>query len=210
MKVLRQIKMNVEHFEVGDQIKIKVKGIGNYTATVHKVTGDRALVVFDHCVAYRPMNENESNEGGFAKSDLCKWLNEEFIKLLPNKIRNRIVADEKHGGVLVRVPTRGEMFGQDESSEYYEPDNDERLLLMADRKNRICMSPDDDYAWYWLMNTRRESAATFAFVHNDGYASCNNASSAYGVRPAFEIRCFEHNEVDNTFIEADNEKETRR
>lgn len=188
MKVLRQVKMNVEHFEVGDQITVKVKGYGKYTVTVHKVMGDKALVIFDHCITDRPMNENGSNDGGFTASDLCKWLNGEFLNALPDKIRSRIVSDEEHGGVMMRVPTRGEMFGQNDASEYYEPDGDEQLTLMKDRKNRVCVSPDDEYVWYWLMNTRRDTAAHFAYVDNSGHAGCGNASYSIGVRPAFEIR----------------------
>ena len=187
MKVWRKVKMETFRFQIGDQIKIKVKGLGKYTATVHKVDGDRALFIFDQCVADRPMNENNKNEGGFVKSDLCKWLNEEFVKMLPDKVRSRIVADDEHSGLMIRIPTRGEMFGANENSEYYEVDSDAQLLLMKDRKNRICMSPDDEYCWYWLMNARRDSATSFARVAASGSATDAGASYSYGVRPAFVI-----------------------
>jgi hypothetical protein len=39
--------------------------------------------------------------------------------------------------------------------------------------------------WYWLRDI--VSAARFANVNNDGYASCSDASYACGVRPAFAL-----------------------
>lgn len=39
--------------------------------------------------------------------------------------------------------------------------------------------------WFWLRDV--VSASNFANVANDGYANCNNASGATGVRPAFSI-----------------------
>ena len=41
-------------------------------------------------------------------------------------------------------------------------------------------------AWFWLRDV--VSASYFAFVDDYGYASCGNASGAYGVRPAFSIK----------------------
>lgn len=41
-------------------------------------------------------------------------------------------------------------------------------------------------AWFWLRDV--VSAAAFAFVYNNGRANFNDASSAYGVRPAFSIK----------------------
>ena len=190
MKVLRQVKMKVEHFEVGDQISIKLEGYGKYTATVHEVYEDNAaLFIFDHCVTSRPMNENGGNEGGFGASDLCRWMNEELIKAFPAKYRTKMAILDAERRIKLRVPTRSEMFGQDEYSQNYESDDGgEQLELMKDRKNRICMAPDDEYCWYWLMNARRDSAAGFANVNNHGNAYGDGASGSYGVRPAFVIK----------------------
>ena len=45
MKVYRQVKMSVEHFEIGDSINIKLKGIGKFEATVQKVYEDGHLYI---------------------------------------------------------------------------------------------------------------------------------------------------------------------
>ena len=192
MKVYRQVKMNVEHFEIGDSISIKLKGMGKFEATVQKVYEDgSALFIFDDCVDDRPMNENGKNDGGFDFSDLRKWMNTTLLSAFPKKIRSRMMdvrVTDKEDEMLLRVPTRSEMFGQDENSKYYEEDNGERLVLMENRCNRVCMSPADEYCWYWLWNRRVCNPTFFASVSSYGNAFSNGASGSYGVRPAFRIR----------------------
>ena len=192
IEVLRQVKMEAEHFEVGDQISIELEGYGEFTATAHKVYADNAaLFIFDHCVTERPMNKNGSNKGGFYESDLCRWMNEELIKAFPEKYRANMAAFDMDGKIMLRLPTRSEMFGRDDCSKYYEYESDgngEQLELMKDRKNRICMSPDDEYCWYWLMNARSVVSSTaFAYVSTSGLAYYHAASASLGVRPAFVI-----------------------
>ena len=188
MKVLRKVKMKVDYFELGDQIKINLKDMGKYTATVHQTYIDgTALCIFDNCVANMPMNKENTNEGGFNNSDLRQWMNTVLYSRFPKKIRARMVQfSEQYDGVFLRVPTQGEMFGG--SDESLEEDHEDRLPLMKDRKHRICMSPDDEYCWYWLWNKRVVNAASFALVTAYGLAGTGGASSSLGVRPAFVIR----------------------
>ena len=188
MKVLRKVKMKVEYFELGDQIKINLKGMGKYTATVHQTYADgTALCIFDNCVADMPMNEERTNEGGFNNSNLRQWMNTVLYAHLPKKIRDRMVQfSEQYDSVFLRVPTRGEIFGGND--EDFEEDHEDRLPLMKDRKYRICMSPKDEYCWYWLWNRDVVNATNFANVYNNGNATNYGASHSYGVRPAFVIR----------------------
>ena len=60
---------------------------------------------------------------------------------------------------------------------------------MKKRKNRIAFQGKgtDTWEWYWLQNKYDGSAAGFAGVGNSGDASYDNASTSYGVRPAFKI-----------------------
>lgn len=44
--------------------------LGNFTATVQKVTNNKVLFIFDDYVAKRPMNEDGGNAGGYSQSDL--------------------------------------------------------------------------------------------------------------------------------------------
>lgn len=185
MKVYRRIKMKVDNYAVGDQFTVKLKGFGKFTATVQKVNNDgSALCFFDDLVATMPMNRNGENAGGFYQSDLCEWMNTELIRAFPTKILKKIIPESGH---MLRIPTRGEVFGKDEYSDDYEEEEIKRLPLMKKRRNRICTTLDDEYSWYWLFNRDVAGAAFFAIVNGNGFAGNYGASCSIGVRPAFTI-----------------------
>lgn len=189
MKAWRKVKMEIKNYEVGDQITVKLKDLGKFTATAQRVYEDgKTLFLFDNCVAEHEMNENGSNVGGFYKSDLCKWMNTELVKSFPVKLLDRMIYTDKEHECLLRIPTRKEIFGEDENGQNYEPDLGEQFELMKDRKNRVCSLPDDEYVWYWLMNAHLQSSPAFARVGSSGSSSYYDASYSGGVRPAFLIR----------------------
>jgi len=177
MKVIRKVTMEVEHFEIGDQIKIKLKGAGKFTATCHKITNDGALFVFDNCVARKQMNDTDTTEGGFDESDLCAWLNTEFIDRFPNKYIKRIVRPEgcEH---LLWLLSEEQVFGSNLPFDY-------QLELMRDPKHRVCSYPDGSRATWWLRDV--VNSAPFAAVSAGGCATSGSASASVGVRPAFII-----------------------
>ena len=187
MKVMRKVMMKTNEFCVGDQISVKVRGMGKFTATAHKIydNGD-ALFIFDQCVARRPMNAKNTNEGAFAGSELCSWIFNEFAPRLPAKITSRLLD--------IGIPSYGMMFGHEE--DFYknnvEPDNDEQLELMKIRRNRVTDyigENDDSCGWYWLSNAMKKewSSATFAGCVSHGNAGGSTASDSTGVRPYFII-----------------------
>lgn len=171
-------KSDLEDAEVGDKTTIKLSGLGEFTATVHKVTDDKVMLIFDDYVAERPMNESGTNKGGFEDSNLNKWLHTEFVKALPYSIRARL-AD-------VTIPTVGEMFGWDDEWDrnHFEADNDKQLPLMKQRRNRVAYY-NNECECGWLRNaTKKEfSSAHFALVYYDGGTGYNDASLSRGVRP---------------------------
>ena len=175
MKVIRKVTMNADHFEIGDQIKIKLKSAGKFTATCHKITDKGALFVFDNCVTRRQMNETDTTEGGFDESDLCAWLNTDFIDKFPNKYIKRMTRIGEH---LISLLTEEEVFGAD-------PPFDDQLELMKDPKHRVCSYPDGSRASWWLRDV--VNSAYFAIVNASGFAFNNYASYSLGVRPAFMI-----------------------
>lgn len=171
-------KSDLKDAEVGDKTTIKLDGLGEFAATVHKVTDDKVMLIFDDYVAERPMNESDTNEGGFEDSDLNKWLHTEFVKALPYSIRARLTD--------VTIPTVGEMFGWDDAWDrnHFEADNDKQLPLMKQRSNRVAYYNNGCESG-WLRNaTKKEcSSASFANVGNDGDTTCDGASASRGVRP---------------------------
>ena len=171
-------KSDLKDAEVGDKTTIKLDGLGEFAATVHKVTDDKVMLIFDDYVAERPMNESDTNKGGFEYSDLNEWLHTEFVKAIPYSIRARLTD--------VTIPTVGEMFGWDDewNRNYFEADNDKQLPLMKQRRNRVAYY-NNECECGWLRNaTKKEfSAACFALVGNGGNAVCSGASASRGVRP---------------------------
>lgn len=171
-------KSNLKDAEVEDKTTIKLDGLGEFAATVHKVTDDKVMLIFDDYVAKRPMNESGTNKGGFEDSDLNKWLHTEFVKALPYSIRARLTD--------VTIPTVGEMFGWDDEWDrnHFEADNDKQLPLMKQKRNRVAYY-NNECECGWLRNaTKKEfSSAYFAHVGNDGFTHCYGASNSRGVRP---------------------------
>ena len=179
MKVLRMRKIEVKNYRVGDQIIIPLAGFGEFTATAQKITDKGTLFLFDDCVVNQPMNKKLTNEGGYEKSDLKKWIDNVLLSAFPVNLRSRIED--------LTIPTYGQIFGHDNwYNDAIEPDNDEQFPLMTKRKNRIA-DFNNDYEWYWLQNATKKkvSAARFAGVGTLGNVSCSGASSYYGVRPVF-------------------------
>lgn len=171
-------KSNLKDAEVEDKTTIKLDGLGEFAATVHKVTDDKVMLIFDDYVAKRPMNESGTNKGGFEDSDLNKWLHTEFVKALPYSIRARLTD--------VTIPTVGEMFGWDDEWDrnHFEADNDKQLPLMKQKRNRVAYY-NNECECGWLRNaTKKEfSSAVFARVYRGGYAYYDAASASRGVRP---------------------------
>ena len=165
---------------VGDQIEIPLGDFGTFTATVQMVKDDRVLFMFDEYITKRPMNENGSNEGGYAKSDLKKWIENDLFKMFPEALRKHMTG--------LTIPTLGEIcgWGDNWNKEHVEPDDDEQLPLMKQRRNRVAYY-NNDCAWGWLRNaTKKEfSSANFALVDAYGSAYYSGASYSNGVRPGF-------------------------
>ena len=184
MMVVKQVVFDTDTINVGDKIVIQLNFQDNnpadFTATAHKVTDKGVLFIFDEYVTCRTMNERRTNEGGFEASDLKKWLDTELIKTFPGELRDRITD--------LSIPSVGELFGHSDkwNEETFEPDTDEQLPLMKKRRNRVAYY-NNEYEWGWLRNATKKalSATLFAFVYDNGRASCNGASSSRGVRPEF-------------------------
>lgn len=171
-------KFDLKDDKVGDKTTIKLNGLGVFSATVHKVTDDKVLLIFDNYVAKRPMNELDTNKGRFEDSDLNEWLHTEFVRALPYSIRARLTD--------VTIPTVGEMFGWDDKQNrnHFYADNDKQLPLMMQIYNRVAYY-NNECECGWLRNaTKKEfSSARFAVVSGNGNTGYYYASYSFGVRP---------------------------
>lgn len=181
MEVTRKTLINTDELQIGDQI-----AVGKYTATCQKVEDGTALFCFDQYLDdAMPMNGDNSNDGGYAASDLRKHLTtSKAIKTLFKDYADVMVPME-HGD-LVRIPAFGEIFGWLNNDLWVEPDTYEQWPLMREAKNRVAYR-GNDWEWGWLQNRSVRSASNFADVASTGYADNVGASHAGGVRPAITL-----------------------
>lgn len=187
MKVRRTEKIKVNTFRVGDVIRFKLSDGEKVEMLAVKEESDGMIFCFADCLAKEySMNEQNTNEGGWDASDLRKKLNSEILDRFPRKIRKLLLPFEN--GDMLRLPTEKEIFGSNPCGED-EPESVSQWKPMKQRKNRIASQGlNGGWEWYWLQNWVPNSAAGFAFVDSDGYADCNGAGDAYGVRPVVKIK----------------------
>ena len=179
MKVKREITMHTDTLEVGDRIKVKFP-METHWATAYKKKGSVVFFIFDDCLdELRPMNFQDTTEGGYEESELRKVLIA-ASEQLPEKLKKKMVPDG-NGDYLYLLSLR-EVCGCNEKFE----DVSGQLDFFKERRNRIATCKADEYANWWLRDV--VSATNFASVHGSGNASNNYASHAtIGVRPAFAI-----------------------
>lgn len=133
-----------------------------------------------------PMNEQCTNKGGYAESDLRKKLNGEILELFPDWLRQEMLP--LPNGDLLRLPTEKEIFGENKYGEK-EPDDVRQFEPMKKRRNRIAFrGVDEELEWYWLQNRVPDSATNFALADYGGATDGGHASGVIGVCPAFLIR----------------------
>lgn len=166
--------------KVGNKLMVPLGKLGNFTATVQKITNNKVLFIFDDYVVKRPMNEDGGNAGGYSKSDLKKWIDTELYNMFPAVLKQRMTD--------LSIPTLGEICGWDDEWDrnHIEADRDEQLPLMKQRRNRVAYY-NNDCEWGWLRNaTKKEfSSAVFALVNSGGDPNYYGASISCGIRPEF-------------------------
>ena len=179
MKIKREITIHDKELRVGDRIKVKLLNETHW-ATAYKKKGSVIFFIFDDCLdELRPMNEEDTAEGGYEASELRKYLIE-LSEQIPEKLKKKMVPDAN--GDYLYLLTLREVCGCNEKWE----ETSGQLDFFKDRRNRVATCKEDKYANWWLRDV--VSSTYFADVDSNGYCNGNHASSAsIGVRPAFAI-----------------------
>lgn len=188
MKLFRTMETAADNgYMVGDVIAFTLTDGEEVEALAVKQEQDGMIFCLVDCLNQEySMNEEDSNRGGYEATDLRVKLNGEILDRFPADIREKMVAFAN--GDYLRLPTEKEIFGCNDYGKA-EPDDVQQWEPMKQRKNRIAFQGKgtDRWEWYWLQNAHKRYAAHFAIVDGDGFAYCNGASAARGVRPAFKI-----------------------
>ena len=196
MIILRKMEIETDNLKIGDQITIQLNDFGDFTATAQQITKDGAVFMFDEYITSRPMNLTSTNEGGFEKSDLRKWMNDVLFPAFPKSMQGKIKN--------LTIPTYGQMFGWSNWYSNLEPDDTDRFPLMTKRINRVTDFNNDNWSNFlkrfepgWLQNRilpelpgliqppSSKGKSHFAVITSTGEVSSLDATDAAGVRPVF-------------------------
>lgn len=179
-----KIKADINQLEVGDVISFKLKDGEKVEARAVKREEGKMLMHFVDCLKDEyPMNEKSTNEGGYEESDLRRILNTDIIDKFPDKIVKRITPD-KNGDLLFLLSIE-EVCGL--NNEFEEAEG--QLEIYKTPKSRVkALGKGGWPTWYWLRSPLLSNAAGFCNVYRDAAASCNVASDALGLAPAFYLR----------------------
>ena len=121
------------------------------------------------------MNEEATNFGGWPASDMRAWLQDSILPMIPDTVRSNIKEVKKYSysysdeGTIsssdkIWIPSRREVFGEDNSNEDSGP---EYLTAFSDAASRIKRRAGEPY-WWWLRSASYTGDLDFYYVSDDG------------------------------------------
>lgn len=180
-------------FEVGDKISCTLKNGQDIEFTVaainHYGKNEVAFITEDLLDDEYQMNEENTNKGGWSKSDLRTTLNTKILELLPDElqavIKPRTIVQDIYDAVFkstdkLWIPSRKELFGVDNDVDK----GDVHFPLFNTYKSRV-KNRNGQYEWYWTRSPLASSSINFCYVHGYGNSYDTNASSSNGVAFGF-------------------------
>lgn len=188
MELFRSVETVADgNYNVGDVIAFSLTDCEEVEALAVKQEPDGMIFCLVDCLADKsPMNQEDSNRGGYDVSDLRERLQSVTLDRFPAEIREKMVAFSN--GDLLRLPTEREIFGCNKYGQT-EADSVIQWEPMKQRRNRIALQGGNgDLVWYWLENKTRYNTGCFTEVGNIGNANYDSASAALGVRPTFKLQ----------------------
>lgn len=144
----------------------------------------------------RVMNTEPTNKGGWEKSEMRAYLNEDFFHLLPDDLTAEIVSVVKYtatGGkekvepVIDKIflPSEVEVLGTPICSKEGEG---EQYALFKNWKNRLKGYTNEcNSRWWWLRSSNFEGSYGFCLMNSSGNCYYGNANYIYGVSPCLAI-----------------------
>lgn len=192
-ELAQKIKDNTSGLKVGDIITEKTLDGEEMDLVVVDMGPGWARFESKDClpveVAY---NQNNRNAGGFADSDVKRYLNEEVFNSLPEELRNVIAEVERKQengeSSLCRLflPTESELFGD---CCYSEDGTYSQIEYYKDRRNRIkCNRKGGSPDWYWTASVGSGTSTRCVGVNGGGDSSYWLASNELCVPVCFVIQ----------------------
>ena len=180
-------------FKVGDELTTTLKNGTEVTFVVAHINPYADLTPFDdtqiafvlkdclpdgHC-----MNENGSNKGGFCKSDMAKYLNEDIFALLPDELQ-AIIKVHPTLDCRLWLPSYTELGGTD--SDWVKEDG-VPFDLFKDEKSKV-KQIDGETCYWWTRSPYAGNSYGFVYVNTNGSSNgIIGANNSYGVAFGFLI-----------------------
>ena len=185
IEIIQQVKMDnfdeVGKWQIGDIIRFTLRTGEEVEAQCQRVDPEGATFCLTHCLEEgQPMNEENTNKGGWDESDLRKYLNTKILDSFPESIKSKMKPIYKDD--LLTLPAVEDIFGEWDFDRW-EPKGgaEPNWPLMKHRQYRAKGN------WWWERSARYDSATAFCYVNTNGYASSSFASFSLGLAPAFLI-----------------------
>jgi hypothetical protein len=177
-------------------LRVVIAGLNQYkSAGDTENAKNHILFQFRNCVLNRQMNSSDSNTGGYAASTMKTYLDGDFKTGLEAALGMSLYSVRRllstKGGwawasCTVFLPTEREVFG---TCVWGEQGNDGGFQgqwpIYQSSAEYLVKRLNGARQWWWLAAPYSASAAAFCYVHANGDAGTNTASSAGGCAPAF-------------------------
>ena len=171
------------------------------------------VIEFADIVESRQMNSTNTNVGGWPASEMRTYANNDFFNKLPEDLRNVIIKTKVvsgHGGAdTSNFPSTDKIYllsahevyedGTSNQVSTYDSAWDKTRQLDYYRSKGVTTSNYSSAkktspgsgtgigSYWWLRATISNNLDCFRFVYSSGSCGTNNASTTYGVSPAFRI-----------------------
>lgn len=196
LKALSEAGKLGEVLKSGDNIPVTLKNGEEVSFDVGKDESGKIYFIMHDCLKEpKPMNSSCTNKGGWAESDMRRYLNEEVIELLPDELQEAIKPTKivqawdgkrRETEDKLFLLSRTQVFGKDKSYEAIEPEDSQIDIFKAER-SRVKEREDCGTMWWWERSPYRDSSYIFCYVTSFGYSNYSSANLSNGVAPAFCI-----------------------
>lgn len=184
-----------EMLHSGDRIPVTLKTGENviFEATYDE-NGKLYFVLRDCLEDEHAMNKSLTNEGGWAASDMRRYLNKTIFALLPDDLQ-AVIAPTKIAQIIdgervecednLFLISKTQAFGKGSWTEY-EPD-DTHLDIFKTERDRVKECGNNGTWFWWLRSPLSSSSTLFCYVSNHGTSGSGNAYISSGVAFGFCI-----------------------
>lgn len=200
LKALSEAGKLGEVLKSGDNIPVTLKNGEKVSFDVGKDKSGKIYFVMHDCLKEnKPMNDDCTNKGGWEKSDMRRYLNEEVIELLPDELRKiikptKIVqvwdGERRETEDKLFLLSKTQVFGKIERYKPTEP-IDSQIDIFENQRERVkeCEEVEEleDVYFWWLRTPTSGYSYGVCDIYSDETVASLYASFSCGVAPAFCI-----------------------